>query len=550
MQSMCADGDYFTGCSRRESQESSDGSRSKRASAARVTKGAFCMLVLNLLQTEVQGGDCAGWCNKWTCAMAFCADCGAKTDCPEIVLPEIIVESTESETPNWDTADKAVTRNTFVDILGEEFYINGEPTFKGRKWKGRTMQGLLPNSRMVNAIFDDLNEYTEHLWKYPDTGVWDADRNTNELIDALPDYAASGLKAITVNVQGGSPCGNNPADDHPPCGEMYGRDSSGYDKDGNLRAPFFDRLGRLIDACDRLGMVVFLQLFYPDEARKIFNGNNDAVLAAADNTVDWLLQSGRYSNVLLDVCNECDLCRIAYRYCPAKRLALTSLHWPSVVRDWDDVNNVPLLHNLEGTHGELLERIRERAKKQGVKLYISSSYVGGNMPEHDNVGNVDPTARELEHFDYINIHGNNLWHYKDGNLVEMVNQVRSLPTYRTMPVVITEDDGLCEHDGTMEWPIADKAMHDPANTGPQGVKCDFYFETCEPTRNSKCAFGNAVWARVSWGIFLSCCGFATCPAWSHDYNRGESFQCPPINWGWESSSTKRNFFTTLLEATG
>jgi len=403
------------------------------------------------------------------------------------------------------------------------------------------MQGLLPNARMVNAVFDDLNPKTRHLWAYPDTGEWDGERNTDEMVVAMADYAAHGLQAVTVSLQGGSPCGNNPRDDHPPCGEMYSRDSSGFDKDGSIRKPFFDRLAKIIERADSLRMVVFVQLFYPDEARKIFV-NDAAVVKAADNYVDWHVERG-YTNVLLDVCNECDLCRIAYRYCPQHRLELTSLHWTATVHDG------AVDHHLRGSHGQLLERMRSRAATRGYKILLSTSYVGGNLPEHDNVGKAID-GDELRHFDYINIHGNNLWAYQDGNLIHMVEKLRNLRHYRRMPVVISEDDGLCMHDGTMEWPKAEAAMYSPQNKGPQGVGCKFYFESCAPTRSSKCAFGNAVAAKVSWGLFLSCCGFATCPSWSHDYRRGESYQCPPVNWAFDASPDKSKFFSVVLMATG
>ena len=64
-----------------------------------------------------------------------------------------------------------------------------------------------------------------------------------------------------MSIQGGSPCGNNPSDNHPPCGEMYNRDSSGFARDGALRPAFFARLERLLDAADEQGVVVILQLF-------------------------------------------------------------------------------------------------------------------------------------------------------------------------------------------------------------------------------------------------------------------------------------------------
>ncbi|HZK61366.1 MAG TPA: hypothetical protein VFC41_04770, partial [Anaerovoracaceae bacterium] len=48
-------------------------------------------------------------------------------------------------------------RKTTVSISGEKFLINGIPTFHGKSWKGYPLEGLLPNSRMVQGIFDDLN---------------------------------------------------------------------------------------------------------------------------------------------------------------------------------------------------------------------------------------------------------------------------------------------------------------------------------------------------------------------------------------------------------
>jgi hypothetical protein len=32
------------------------------------------------------------------------------------------------------------------------FWVNGEPTFKGREWNGYKIEGLIPNSRMVQGF--------------------------------------------------------------------------------------------------------------------------------------------------------------------------------------------------------------------------------------------------------------------------------------------------------------------------------------------------------------------------------------------------------------
>lgn len=49
---------------------------------------------------------------------------------------------------------------TTVAIQGEDFLIDGELTYRGREWRGQRIEGLLLNSRMVQAIYDDLNPET------------------------------------------------------------------------------------------------------------------------------------------------------------------------------------------------------------------------------------------------------------------------------------------------------------------------------------------------------------------------------------------------------
>ena len=61
-----------------------------------------------------------------------------------------------------------VPRQTTVRIVGEDFQINNQPTYAGRMWNGHRIEGLLLNSRMVQATFDDLNPETAKRWAYPD----------------------------------------------------------------------------------------------------------------------------------------------------------------------------------------------------------------------------------------------------------------------------------------------------------------------------------------------------------------------------------------------
>src|SRR4051794_12814896 len=82
--------------------------------------------------------------------------------------------------------DAPPARRTSVSIRGDAFLINGRPTYDGRTWRGHKVEGLLFNTRMVQGIFDDLNPRTRARWAYPDTRRWDPERNTRELVAAMP----------------------------------------------------------------------------------------------------------------------------------------------------------------------------------------------------------------------------------------------------------------------------------------------------------------------------------------------------------------------------
>src|SRR3954470_10743634 len=100
---------------------------------------------------------------------------------------------------------------TEVTIHGDQFWIDGDPTYKGRTWNGHRVEGLLFNARMVQGIYDDQNPETVKRWAYADTGRWDAERNTKEFIAAMPEWRKHGLLNFTINLQGGSPEGYSKA---------------------------------------------------------------------------------------------------------------------------------------------------------------------------------------------------------------------------------------------------------------------------------------------------------------------------------------------------
>lgn len=271
---------------------------------------------------------------------------------------------------------------TKVSIQGEKFFINGKPTFEGRTWKGFSVEGLLPNSRMVQGTFDDLNPETVSKWNYPDTGTWDAKRNTDEFIAAMPEWKKHGLLAFTVNFQGGSPEGYS---------KSQPWENSAFEADGSMRAAFAERMERIVKAADRQGMVVILGIFYFGQDERL--ADEDAVINAVDNTVAWIKKNG-FTNVIVEVANECNNKSYGHSIIKPERM------------------------------GELIQRIKTKAPE----LLVSTSFNGNTLPPDQIV--------KLS--DFILLHGNGV--HQPSRITEMVAQVRALPSYRPMPIVFNEDD--------------------------------------------------------------------------------------------------------------
>ena len=191
-------------------------------------------------------------------------------------------------------APAAPPRRTEVSIVGDEFYINGRPTYRGRFWHGHKVEGLLLNARMVQGIYDDLNPGTVARWAYPDTGKWDPDRNTREFVAAMPDWRRHGLLAFTLNLQGGSPYGYS---------QEQPWHNSAFNDDGSLRADYAARLERILRRADDLGMVVIVGYFYFGQDARL--RDDAAVTRATDAATRWLLDHD-WRNVLVEVDNECN----------------------------------------------------------------------------------------------------------------------------------------------------------------------------------------------------------------------------------------------------
>ncbi|MBM4041614.1 MAG: hypothetical protein FJ290_24205 [Planctomycetes bacterium] len=276
-------------------------------------------------------------------------------------------------------------RKTEVSIRGDAFLINGRPTYEGRSWQGKKIEGLLLNSRMVQGIFDDMNPETVPKWAYPDTKKWDAERNTREFVAAMPEWRRHGLLAFTINLQGGSPQG-------------YSRDqpwhNSALTETGDLRPDYMARLEKILDKAGELGMVPILGIFYFGQDQRL--KDEAAVKRALDNALDWLFARG-YRNILLEVNNECDVARYDH-----------------------DILRPARVH-------ELIERVKTHTR-DGRRLLVGTSYGGGTIPR-ENV---------VRASDFLLIHGNGVG--DPARIAEMVRRTRKVPGYRPMPILFNEDD--------------------------------------------------------------------------------------------------------------
>jgi hypothetical protein len=173
-----------------------------------------------------------------------------------------------------------------LSITGDRFFLNGKPTYAGRQWRGKKIEGLLMNSRMVQGIFDDLNPETRGKWVYPDTKQWDPDRNTREFLAAMPLWRGHGLLSFTICLQGGSPEGYS---------KVQPWENNAFEPDGAIREPYFARLERILDKADELGMAPIVGIFYFGQDQRLKDEN--AVVRAAETTVKRLLARG-YRNLL------------------------------------------------------------------------------------------------------------------------------------------------------------------------------------------------------------------------------------------------------------
>lgn len=278
---------------------------------------------------------------------------------------------------------------TVISIEGDRFLIDGKPTYAGRRYQEKRIEGLLLNARLVQGVFDDRNPDTRHRWAYVD-GPWDADRNTAEFIQMMPAWRASGLLSFTINLQGGSPEGYS---------QTQPWDNAAYSPAGEPDPAYLERLARILDEADRLGMAPILGLFYFGQDQRL--DDERAVARAVEAVTDWLIARGD-RHVLMEIANEVDIGHYSH-----------------------DIIRAHRCH-------ELIELVQARSKgkldTEAGRILVSTSMRGGTQPP-------DPIMRVA---DFILLHGNHV----DGpdRIRGMVRNARSNPAYKGQPILFNEDD--------------------------------------------------------------------------------------------------------------
>src|SRR4030042_187136 len=139
-------------------------------------------------------------------------------------------------------------------VRGEKTFLNGQEV-------------LVKGLRCSNALFSD--------------------RETQELIDNLDGFAGYGVNTISVYFMG----------------SRFG-DVKGYDEDGTLNPVYAERMGRIIEAADRRGMIVLVGCLYWSTSKAKWDSWTQAEAnKAVAGTAAWLKENN-YRNVFVDVNNE------------------------------------------------------------------------------------------------------------------------------------------------------------------------------------------------------------------------------------------------------
>ena len=267
---------------------------------------------------------------------------------------------------------------TKLQICNTKFLINGELTYSEYPDCPEENRGLLMNARFIQGIFDDKADASrfERFGRH-----FDPEENTASLIAALPEWYAHGLRAFTVGFQGGGPCFT--------MADLQSIDNNPFSEDGmHIDRRYLDRMHRIIEAADELGMVVIVSCFYGHQVR--FLRDDIAVMEAVKSVSNWLRDQG-YTNVILEIANEHNI---------------------------DPYKVHPILYDEKG-----IVELLHIARRESAGILVGCSSTNSYFPEK--------IARES---DVILIHGNNMPRQDFYNYIQLVKKIKP-----ERPIVCNED---------------------------------------------------------------------------------------------------------------
>ena len=168
-----------------------------------------------------------------------------------------------------------------ISIAGDRWLFDGAVPHPGSP-----AEGLLVNVRMVNSVFEDAGPA-------PPAALigFDPAANTDRFIARIPDYAAHGIRAFTISLQGGMP-------------GYEGAVNSAFNANGSLRGAYLERVSRVIRAADENNCAAILSCLYQRQhSHPRALESVAAIHAAVTNAAKWVLAEG-FSNVVLEIANE------------------------------------------------------------------------------------------------------------------------------------------------------------------------------------------------------------------------------------------------------
>lgn len=273
--------------------------------------------------------------------------------------------------------------NTVLSIAGDQFRLNDKLTYKNIEGCDHKYHGLLMNIRMIQGVFDD-QQAPQRFNRFG--RKFDAQTNTDELIASLGQWYAHGIRAITIGFQGGGPCftmDNNTISNSP------------YREDGlTIDLSYLSRMEKIIRAADQIGMVVIVSLFYGAQTR--FLKDDKAIMNAVKTVSNWLREN-RFTNILIEIANEHNVCGFARH---------------------------PILYTEVG-----IVQLIEIAKRESGGMLVGCSGTGGYFDE--SIASAS---------DVILLHGNDQSRQQLYNLIQKAKKVNP-----SKPIVINEDSQAISH---------------------------------------------------------------------------------------------------------